>query len=100
MTQVALGPVNITQGNSATFVAEFLDSNNNITNPLLATITVSYTNTANVTQTDTLNLAVAGSLYTGTWSSTSAAKGLANWSLFSSTGTNAVQVGVIRVIDP
>ena len=98
MTQNILGPVNITYGNAATFVAEFTDDNGNITAPSSATMTVAYTNILNATQTDTVSMTATGSFFTGIWSSTSAALGLANWSLFSSTGSGAVQTGLIRVI--
>ncbi len=99
MTQALFGPVNITFGNSANFVAEFLDSDGNITAPSSGTITVAYTNASNASQTDTVSLTATGSFFTGTWSSTSASIGLATWSLYSSTGTTAVQTGIIRVID-
>lgn len=99
MTQAIFGPVNVTQGNSAQFVAEFLDSSGNITSPSSGTIRVVYTNTSNASQTDTVSLTLTGNFFTGTWSSTSAALGLATWSLYSSTGTGAVQQGLLRVID-
>lgn len=100
MSQYEFGPVNITYGNSAQFVAEFLDSSGNITTPQSATITVIYTNTSNTTQTDTVSMAAAGSFFTGTWSSTSASNGLASWTLVSAASTIAAQSGQIRVIYP
>lgn len=100
MTQIALGPVNITYGNSANFVAEFLDSSGDITTPSSGTVYVSYTNILNVAQTDTVSLAVTGSLFTGTWSSTSATEGIATWTLLSATSTATQQTGLIRIIYP
>ena len=97
MTQVVYGPVNITTGNSAKFVAEFLDSNGLITTPSTASIAVSYTNTSNTTQTDTVTMTLVNSFWTGTWSSTSASLGVATWTLTS--GTTTAQTGLIRVID-
>lgn len=99
MTQVTLGPVNLTTGNSANFVLEFLDSNGLITTPSSATLTVAYTNTGNTTQTDTVSLTLVGSFWTGTWSSTSASLGIATWNLASTGSTVSVQTGLIRVID-
>jgi hypothetical protein len=100
MTQVSFGPVNITSGNSAKFVVEFLDSNGNITTPASANLIVDYTNTSNVAQTDTVSLSVTGSFFTGTWSSTSASRGLASWTLTGAGSTVTAQAGLIRVIYP
>lgn len=99
-TQIEFGPVNITGGNSAKFVLEFLDASGNVTTPSSANLTVTYTNTSNISQTDTVSLTVAGSFWTGTWSSTSAAFGLASWSLTRAGSTTVAQNGQIRVIDP
>ena len=100
MPQTDLGPVNITQGNSAFFTAEFFDSNGNITTPSGATLTVSYTNISNTTQTDSVTMTALNSFFTGTWSSTSAAYGLASWTLTATGGSTTTQQGIIRVIDP
>jgi len=100
MTQVALGPVNIQYGNSAFFTAEFYDSNGNLTVPSGATLSLSYTNINNISQTDTVTLGVNNSFYTGTWSSTNAALGLVLWSIIAAGASSASQLGVIRVIDP
>ena len=100
MTQVSWGPVNIKSGNSAYFTAEFYDSNGNLTIPSGATATVTYTNTSNAQQTDTITLSPINSYYNGTWSSTSAALGLASWSIFSTGNSTAAQQGIIRVIEP
>lgn len=99
MSQSAFGPVNITQGNSAQFVAKFLDTSGNITTPSSATITVTYTNTGNSSQTDTVDLTAAGSFFTGTWSSTSANYGLATWQLTSAGSTEIAQFGQLRIIN-
>lgn len=100
MTQVALGPVNIQYGNSAFFTAEFYDSNGLLTVPSGATLSITYTNINNVSQTDTLVMSLSNSFYTCTWSSSSAALGLALWTVIAAGVSSASQLGVIRVIDP
>jgi hypothetical protein len=100
MPQTDLGPVNIRQGNSAEFVAEFFDSNNRITIPSGATLSITYTNTGNASQTDTVTLGAVNSFFTGVWSSSGASLGLANWSVFASGNSTAAQVGLIRIIEP
>ena len=100
MPQSDFGPVNMTQGNSAKFLLEFTDSNGNVTVPSSANLTVTYINSANAQQVDTVTLSLTGSFWTGTWSSTSASYGLANWSLTGSGSSIVAQNGSIRVIDP
>jgi len=100
MSQSALGPVNITKGNSAQFTLEFVDSSGNVTTPSSANLTVTYTNTSLTSQADTVTLTVTGSFFTGTWSSTSAVVGLATWTLTGAGSTTTVQDGLIRVIYP
>jgi hypothetical protein len=100
MTQISLGPVNIVQGNSAEFVAEFFDSNNQITVPSGATLSITYTNISNASQTDTVTLGPVNSFFLGVWSSTSAALGLAPWSVYATGFSTAAQTGVIRIIEP
>jgi hypothetical protein len=99
MTQAVFGPVNITQNNSAQFAIEFL-SNNSLTVPSSGNLTVAYTNTSNVMQTDTVALALNNSFYQGIWSSTSAVLGLATWVLTAAGSTSVQQTGQIRVIAP
>ena len=98
MAQTQFGPVNITKGNSANFVIEFVDSSGNVTTPSSANLQVAYTNTSLTSQTDTVSLSLAGSFWIGTWSSTSASLGLASWSLTGSGSTTVAQNGQIRVI--
>ena len=100
MPQTQWGPVNITQGNSAFFTAEFYDVNGLTTIPSGATLQVIYINTSNASQTDTITLAPTGDFFTGTWSSALASRGLADWSVFATGNSTASQTGQIRVIDP
>lgn len=100
MPQTDYGPVNITQGNSAFFTVEFYDSNGNLTVPSGGAVVIQYTNINNTTQTDTVVLSAMNSFFTGIWSSTNAALGLAPWVVLAAGFSSAAQAGVIRVIDP
>jgi len=95
--QFQSGPFNIEQGNTANFVVEFFDVNGLLSVPSTPGMTVTYTNTSYATQTDVVSLSLNGAFFTGTWSSTSAALGIATWS---TTAPSSVQVatGQIRVI--
>lgn len=99
MPQTIFGPTNISQGNSAQFVIEFLSSNSLVV-PSSGNLTVTYTNTANASQTDTVSLTLNNDFYTGSWSSTSAALGIATWVLTAAGSTSTQQTGYIRVITP
>jgi hypothetical protein len=100
MPNTDFGPINIVQGNSAQFMVEFLDMYGNLTVPSSGTIYISYTNTSNTSQTDTVALSVVNSFFTGIWSSTSASYGIATWSAYAAGSTSVQQTGYIRVIDP
>ncbi len=91
------GPFNIEQGNSAAFVVEFYDINGLLAVPLSPGMTVSYTNTSNLPQVDTVTLLSVGSFFNGTWSSASAILGLATWV---TTSPSSVQMatGQLRII--
>ncbi len=99
MPQTAFGPVNITQGNTAKFVVEFL-SGGSLTVPSSGNLEVSYLNTTGASQTDTVSLTLVNSFFTGTWSSTSAALGIATWVLTAAGSTSTQQTGLIRIITP
>src|SRR5688572_21869212 len=99
MPQNLFGPVNIVQGNSAKFVIEFLDDGE-LTVPSSGNLTVAYTTTSGSSQTDTVSLTLVNSFFTGTWSSTSAALGIATWNLTAAGSTSTQQTGTIRVITP
>ena len=92
------GPVNIEQGNTANFAVEFLDSSGNLTVPSGGTISISYLNTSNIVTTATVTLTNENSFFTGTWSSTGAALGLATWSAYMTGDTTVQATGQIRVI--
>lgn len=92
------GPFNIEQGNSANFTVEFFDSTGFLSIPSAATMTLTYVNLSAATQVDTVALSPTGSFFTGVWSSTSAALGLANWVATTSFSSVQTAIGQIRVI--
>lgn len=92
------GPVNIEQGNSATFNVEFLDSNGSLTVPSSGLIVVTYVNTGNSSQSDSVDLSESNSFFTGTWSSTSAALGLATWVATMGGSTETQATGQLRIL--
>lgn len=98
MTVYQSGPVNIEQNNSADFTVEFLDAAGNLTVPSSCNFTITYTNNSNSTQIDTVTMTESNSFFSGTWPSTSAALGLATWSV-TMAGSAVVQAtGQIRVL--
>lgn len=98
MTVFQSGPVNLEQGNSTVFNVEYLSSTGALTVPSAGLITVAYINTSNTSQSDSVTLSNSGSIFSGTWSSTSAALGLATW-VATMNGTATVQAtGQVRVI--
>jgi hypothetical protein len=100
MAQINWGPVPITYGRKAFVTAEFFDVNGNTTVPAGATLTVTYVNITNASQTDITTLTPTGSFFTGTWSSTSASYGLADWNVAATGGSTAGQTGQFRIIYP
>lgn len=92
------GPINIQQGNSANFTVEFFDSLGSLSVPPSASMSVTYTNTSNANQVDSVTLSPNGSFFTGTWSSTSAALGIATWIALTSLSTVQLATGQLRII--
>lgn len=94
-------PFNLTQGNTAEFTVEFLDSSRNLTIPTSGTLSVVYTAVGGSTASSSIAMTQSGSFFTALWSSTGAALGFANWSVSAPglTFTPAAS-GQIRIIDP
>lgn len=94
-------PTNISYGNSARFVVEYLSSLGVLASPSSGQVTITYVDRTSLTSTSTtIGLTATNSFYLGTWSSTGAALGLATWEVTSADSTSALQTGEIRVIDP
>lgn len=98
MTVYNSGPFNIQQGNTANFVVEFFDDSGDLTVPSSADLTITYTNTSNASQADSVTLTETNSFFTGVWSSTSAALGLAVWVATCANSTETQSTGQLRVI--
>lgn len=92
------GPFNIQQGNTVEFVVEFFDSAGALSVPSGATMTITYTNTSNVGQTDSITLTSVGRFFNGTWSSALASLGLATWTATALPSSVQAAQGQIRVI--
>lgn len=94
-------PINITQGDTVEFTAEFLDSSGNITIPTSATLSIVYTNTSGSTASSSLGMAPSGSFFTVSWGSAVAGLGFANWSVSApGLANNPAASGQLRIIDP
>lgn len=92
-------PTNITQGNTAQFVVEFLDSDGELVVPDSGTLVVTYTLLSDGSSTsDSISLTQDGSFWTGSWDSSVAALGPAAWTVSAPTVT--ATSGELRIIDP
>ena len=98
MTVYVSGPINIEKGNTAYFSIEFLSSVGELTTPSSANMTVAYTNTSNASVTDTVSLTLSNSFFSGSWSSTSAALGLATWQATMAGSTVVQATGQLRIL--
>jgi len=97
--QADFGPTNLSANDTAMFVAEFLDEENSLTVPSGATLSVTYLNINNAVQTDDVAMSLSNRFYAATWSSTSAALGLAVWTVTSIGESSAAQLGLLRITD-
>lgn len=92
------GPINIQQGNSATFTIEFLSSIGTLTVPSSGNLTMTYIDINNTPVVESVDLTPINSFFTCTWSSTSAALGLADWNITAAGSTVSQSVGQLRII--
>lgn len=92
-------PTNITRGRTAQFIVEFVDENGALVTPSSGQITINYA-VDFVTQQAVVALSQSGSFWTGTWDSTPADLGIADWSVSSPLTTSPAQVGQLNIIDP
>ncbi len=93
-------PTNITQGNTATFVVEFLDSSGNLTVPASGTLTIVYPTGSLTTASTTITMTAAGSFFTASWGSSVSSLGDATWSVTAPGEPNPAASGTLRIIDP
>lgn len=92
-------PINVTTGSTVEFTVEFFDSNNVLTVPTSATLTVTYPPSSNSITTISVSIAMsaAGSFFTATWGSGVAALGLSSYSV-AAPGQATPTTGTLRLI--
>jgi hypothetical protein len=94
-------PFNVTQGSTVVITVTFFDSNNVVTVPTSANITITYPLSSNslVTTSVILGMSAAGSFFTASWGSGVAALGLTFLSA-SAPGQATPTTDTLRVITP
>lgn len=92
-------PINVTLGSTVKFTVEFFDSNQILTVPTSATITVTYPPSSNSLTLASCAIAMTpiGSFFTATWGSGVAALGLSSYSV-SAPGQASPTTGTLRVL--
>ncbi len=90
---------NVVQGNTAQFVAEFLDANGAITVPPGGVLNITYP-TGLTTASTSITMAQQNSFFTATWSSSVSDLGNATWNITASGSTNTQAQGDLRIITP
>ena len=90
---------NVKSGNTAQFVAEFLDVNGALTVPTGGTLTIVYP-TGTTTTSTAITMTLQNSFFTATWSSSVSDIGNATWSIASVGSTTPAATGSLRVITP
>ncbi len=92
-------PTNVISGNTAQFVAEFLDVNGAITVPPGGVLNIVYP-TGLTTASTSIAMTQQNSFFTATWSSSVSDLGNATWNITAS-GSSAPQAqGDLRIITP
>jgi hypothetical protein len=91
-------PFNVSLGSTIEFTVEFFDSNNVLTVPSSATITISYPLSSSPLTTASCAIAMSpsGSFFTANWGSGVAALGLSSFSV-SAPGQATPTTGTLRV---
>ena len=89
---------NITKPNTAQFIVNFLSSTGVSVTPSSAQVTLTYL-VNNVATTSIVPLTLSGGYWTGTWDSSPADLGIANWVAASSLSSLGAS-GTLDVIDP
>lgn len=96
---------NVVQGNTAQFVAEFLDVNGNLTAPSAATLNITYPiivvdSSSPTTASTSITMTPQAQFLTATWNSCLASVGLAPWNI-TAQGNPVIQIqGFLRIIQP
>ncbi len=90
---------NVILGNTAQFVAEFLDANGDITVPASGTLNIAYP-VGLTTASTSISMALQNSFFTATWSSSVSDLGVATWNITASGSTIAQAQGDLRILTP
>lgn len=92
-------PINVTHGSTVQFTVEFFDSNQVLTVPTSATITITYPPSSNslTTVSCAIGMSAAGSFFTANWGTTVAALGLSSYSV-SAPGQATPTTGTLRIM--
>lgn len=90
---------NVTFGNTAKFVAEFLDATGRLTVPSGGTLNITYP-TGLTTSSTAIPMIQQNSFFTATWFSSVSSLGNGTWNITSVGSTVPVAVGNLRIITP
>lgn len=92
-------PINARTGDALEFTVEFMDSNQILTVPSSATITITYPTATNnlTTASCAIGMTPSGSFFVATWGTSVAALGLSSYSV-SAPGQATPTTGTLRII--
>ena len=90
---------NVILGNTAQFVAEFLDANGDITVPPGGTLNIAYP-VGLTTASTSISMTLQNSFFTATWSSSVSDLGIATWNITASGSTISQAQGDLRILTP
>ena len=101
---MGLTVTNVSQGNTAQFVAEFLDVNGNVTVPAGGTLNITYPTTnptpGSTSASTSISMTLQNSFFTATWYSSVSGLGNGTWSITSIGSTATAAQGNLRIITP
>ena len=92
-------PTNVISGNTAQFVAEFLDANGDITVPPGGVLNITYP-TGLTTASTSITMTQQNSFFTATWQSSVSDLGNATWNITASGSSVTQAQGDLRIITP
>lgn len=90
---------NVVKGNTAQFVAEFLDANGKMTVPGGAVLNIAYP-VALTTVSTSISMTQQNSFFTATWSSSVSDLGPALWNITAAGSTITQAQGDLRILTP
>jgi hypothetical protein len=90
---------NVKQGNTAQFIAEFLDVNGNVTVPAGGVLNIAYPTGLTITSTS-ITMTQQNTFFTATWLSSVSDLGAAFWNITASGSTVSQAQGDLRILTP